>query len=118
MGYKDWSSTVTFTWQSNTTGLYLQQLFYNITVYSQDDDLIIQQLDAFDNESIDVSGLTQFKKNYTLVLQSRNKYTYSLETTSITFLVKGKLIRDLHATLSVIFKNFQNLLIFQPLMLF
>ena len=99
MAYKD-RSTITFSWKSNTTGLYLKQLFYNITIYSQDDGSIVQQLDAFDKESIDanVSAFRQFT-NYTLVIQSRNKYTYSLQTTSITFLRKGKSICDLYTTI-------------------
>ena len=105
MAYKN-RSTITFTWQSNTTGLYLKQLFYNITIYSQDDDSIIQQRDAFDKESIYISGLSQLN-NYTVVLQSRNKYTYSLQTTNTTFLRKGKSICYLtHPFCLVIFETY------------
>ena len=90
-GYQD-NQTIAFSWSTNTTNLIASKtLFYNVSIMSEDG-VIVQQISDIDEEKVDldVSDLDQLT-NYTLVIQSRNKYTFSKETTDFTFFTLGKI---------------------------
>ena len=82
-----------FNWKSNTTGLFLKEHVFNISIVTTNG-TIAQQKDNIKNKEVECSGLHQYT-NYTFVIQSKNKYTYS-KPLEFKFLTYGKIINYVH----------------------
>ena len=74
MGY-DNNAEAKFGWKSNTTGLFLKKHVFNISIVAENGS-IIHQKENLTNREAEVSGLEKLT-NYTFIIQSKNKYTYS-----------------------------------------
>ena len=78
----------TFSWKSNTTGLFLKEHVFNISIVTTNG-TIAQQVHNIKNEKVECSGLEQYT-NYTFIIQSKNKYTYSKQPIEFKFLTYGE----------------------------
>ena len=65
----------TFRWKSNTTGLFLKEYVFNISIVTTNG-TIAKQKQNLSNDEVEFSGFDQYS-NYTFIIQSKNKYTYS-----------------------------------------
>ena len=64
-----------FGWKSNTTGVFLKKHVFNISIIIENG-TIVQRKENLKNEEVEFLGLEQ-NTNYTFIIQSKNKYTYS-----------------------------------------
>ena len=76
-----------FNWKSNITGLFLKQHVFNISIATENG-TIIQQKENLSKKEVEFSGLLQYT-NYTFIIQSKNKYTYS-KPLQLKFLTYGE----------------------------
>ena len=86
LGY-DNNAEAKFGWKSNTTGLFLKKHVFNISIVAVNGS-IIHQKENLRNREAEVSGLEKLT-NYTFIIQSKNKYTYSKKIEH-KFLTYGK----------------------------
>ena len=80
-----------FSWKTNTTGLFLKEHVFNISILSTNG-TIIQQKHNIKIKEVECSGLDQYT-NYTFIIQSKNKYTYSAKPLEFKFLTYGENIQ-------------------------
>ena len=77
----------TFSWKSNTTDLFLTDHVFNITIITPNG-TIVQQQHNIQSKEVECPGLEQYT-NYTFTIQSKNKYTYALESIEHQFKTYG-----------------------------
>ena len=65
----------TFSWNSNTTGLFLKDHVFNISIVTTNG-TIVQQIHNIKNKEFECSALEKYT-NFTFTIQSKNKYTFS-----------------------------------------
>ena len=66
-------------WKCNTTGLFLKEHVFNISIVTTNG-TIVRQEKNLGNAEVEFLGLDQYS-NYTFIIQSKNKYTYSKKLT-------------------------------------
>ena len=76
-----------FGWKSNTTELFFKRHVFNISIATENG-TIIQQKENLSKKEVEISGLLQYT-NYTFIIQSKNKYTYS-KPLQLKFLTYGE----------------------------
>ena len=64
-----------FSWKSNTTGVFLKEHVFNVSIIIEND-TIVQQKNNLQNKEVSFLGLDK-NSNYTFIIQSKNKYSYS-----------------------------------------
>ena len=77
----------TFRWKRNTTGLFLKEHVFNISIVATNG-TIVKQKHNIKNKEFECLGLHQYT-NYTFIIQSKNKYAYS-KSLEFKFLTYGK----------------------------
>ena len=78
----------TFSWLSNTSGLYLKSLTYNITIQSTNESP--RYFDNIKTTHLTTDGLSPLTK-YDLRIQARNRYWTFSDTVMFPFETPGKL---------------------------
>ena len=64
-----------FGWKSNISGVFLKEHLFNISIITENG-TIVQQKNNLKNKEVEFLGLDK-NSNYTFIIQSKNKYTYS-----------------------------------------
>jgi len=80
-------SVASFSWNIDTTGLILQELTYNLTVKISRGN-IVTCVENVNTTNTTMSGIKPLT-NYTLTIQSKNKYTLSSTAVKVPFITPG-----------------------------